>query len=64
MPPIKIVRKGNAYAFAVLSDRAFGKLKERHEVEVGPYREMTDDELRERIRAIARSTLSWVQIRP
>lgn len=45
----KMLRRGNAYCFQVLSDRAFGKLKERHEVEVGPYRDMTEDELRERI---------------
>jgi len=45
----KMLRKGNAYAFAVLSDRAFGKLKERHEVEVGPYRDMSEKELRDRI---------------
>jgi len=50
----KMLRKGNAYAFQVLSDRAFGKLKERHELEVGPYREMSDDELRERIAQLER----------
>jgi hypothetical protein len=32
-----------------LSDRTFGKPKERHEVEAGPYQQMTDDELRQRI---------------
>jgi hypothetical protein len=26
----------------VLSDRAFGKLKERHEIEVHPYRDLSD----------------------
>jgi hypothetical protein len=40
----KMLRRGSAYCFQVLSDRAFGKLKECHEVEVGPYREMTEDE--------------------
>jgi len=50
----KMLRKGNAYAFQVLSDRAFGKLKDRREVEVGPYREMSDDELRERIAQLER----------
>ena len=44
----KMLRKGSPYAFAVLSDRAYGKLKERHEVEISPYREMTDDQIRER----------------
>ena len=45
---------GNAYCFQVLSDRAFGKLKERHEVELGPYRDLSDDELREKIRKLER----------
>ena len=51
----KMLRKGSAYCFQVLSDRAFGKQKERHKVEVGPYREMTDDELRQRIAQLQRS---------
>lgn len=45
----KMLKRGNAYAFQVLSDRAFGKLKEHYEVEAGPFRDLTDDELRERI---------------
>lgn len=45
----KMLRKGSPYCFQVLSERAFGKLKERHEVEVGPYRDLTEDELRDRI---------------
>jgi len=45
----KMLRKGNAYAFQVLSERAFGKLKESVQHEVRPYAEATDEELRERI---------------
>jgi hypothetical protein len=46
----KAALKGNAYAFKELADRAFGKLKERHEIEVDrPHRNLTVDELRERI---------------
>ena len=36
----KMLRKGNAYAFQVLSDRAFGKLKETIQAEISPYREL------------------------
>ena len=32
----KMLRKGSPYAYQVLSDRAYGKLKERHEVEISP----------------------------
>jgi len=46
--------KGNAYSFKELADRAYGKLKERHEVEVGPYSDLSDDELREKIRKLER----------
>jgi hypothetical protein len=45
----KAALKGNAYAFKELADRAFGKLKERHEVEVSQYRELTDEQLLERV---------------
>lgn len=45
----KAALKGNAYAFKELADRAYGRLKERFEVEAGPFRDLTDDELRERI---------------
>ena len=45
----KAIAKGNAYAFQVLADRGYGKLKEQHQVEVGPYRDLSDDELRDRI---------------
>jgi len=48
----KMLRKGNAYAFQVLSERAFGKLKESIQHEISPYREMSDEELRERIKQL------------
>jgi len=40
----KMLHKGNAYAFQVLSERAFGKLKEPIQHEVRPYSEKTDEE--------------------
>jgi hypothetical protein len=42
----KMLRKGNAYAYQVLSERAYGKLKESIQHEISPYREMSDEELR------------------
>jgi hypothetical protein len=59
----KMLRKGNAYAYQVLSDRAFGKLKERHEVEVGPYRDMTEDELKKRLHELEQK-LGYVRVLP
>jgi hypothetical protein len=45
----KAALKGNAYAFTVLADRAYGKLKERHEYELSEYREVSEKALIERI---------------
>jgi hypothetical protein len=45
----KAIAKGNAYAFQVLADRGYGKLKESILHEVSPYKHMTEDELRARI---------------
>ena len=39
---VRALSKGNAYCFQVLADRGYGKLKERHEVEVTPYSHMSD----------------------
>ena len=50
----KAAMRGNAYAFKELADRAYGKLKERHEVEVSPYRDLTDEQLLQRIRELER----------
>jgi hypothetical protein len=45
----KMLRRGNACAFQVLADRAFGKLKESISHEISPFRDMSDDQLRERL---------------
>lgn len=45
----KALLKGNAYAFKELSDRAYGKMKEKIEVEAGPLRDMSDEGLRARV---------------
>lgn len=45
---------GNAYALKELANRVFGKLKERHEVEIGPYKDLSDDELQKRIADLER----------
>ena len=47
-----MLRKGSAYAFQVLADRAFGKLKESIQHEVRPYAELTDEELHKRIKQL------------
>lgn len=48
----KVLRKGSPYAFQVLSDRAFGKLKETHAVEYSPYKGETEENIQKRIREI------------
>lgn len=50
----KMLRRGNAYCFQVLADRAFGKLKESIQHEVSPYSDLSDDQIRERIRELER----------
>jgi hypothetical protein len=50
----KVLRKGSAYAFQVLADRAFGKLKESIQHEISPYREMNDEDLLKRIAELER----------
>ena len=50
----KMMRRGNAYCFQVLAERAWGKLKEHVEFDVSPYRQMTDDELKTRITELER----------
>ena len=49
---VKALSKGNAYAFQVLSDRGFGKLRERIEVDRGPYADMSEQDLEQRIREL------------
>ena len=35
----------NAYAFKELADRAYGKLKESHQVGISPYKDLADEDL-------------------
>jgi hypothetical protein len=48
----KVLRKGSPYAFQVLSDRAYGKLKETHAIEHNPYKHLSDEQLNERIKEL------------
>jgi len=48
----KVLRKGSPYAFQVLSDPAFGKLKETHAIERSPYKDQSDADLEARIREL------------
>jgi hypothetical protein len=52
----KVLRKGSPYAFQVLSDRAFGKLKETHAIELSPYKNVSDEDIEA---AYASSSASW-----
>jgi hypothetical protein len=47
----KSLRKGSPYALQVVSDRAYGKLREVHQLDVGQYQERnaTDEQLERRI---------------
>jgi hypothetical protein len=54
----RVLRKGSPYAFQVLADRAFGKLKEVHQVEHGPYHDASDEEIEKRI-AELKAKLGW-----
>lgn len=44
----KMLGRGNAYAFQVLADRAFGKLKETYE-EIHPYKNVSEEDMLKRI---------------
>lgn len=48
----KVLRKGSPYAFQVLSDRAFGKLKETHALEHSVYKDMSDSDLEAKIKEL------------
>jgi Family of unknown function (DUF5681) len=50
----KAVAKGNAYAYQVLAERAYGKLRECIQHEISPYREVSDEDLRKRIDELER----------
>lgn len=47
-----MLRKGNAYAFQVLSDRAFGTSKETHQVDIPPYANLSQEDLVKQIREL------------
>jgi hypothetical protein len=49
----RALRKGNAYAFSVLADRAYGKLKEHQEI-MHVHQHVEDKDLNERIKQIER----------
>jgi len=46
----KVLRKGSSYAFQVLSDRAFGKLKETHALEHSVYKHQSVADLEAKIK--------------
>ena len=48
----KALLKGNAYAFKELADRAFGRLKERVELEAGPFRDVPTEDLEKQIKRL------------
>jgi len=50
----KMLAKGNAYAFQGYSDRAFGKLRETHQLDVGQFgeRSMTEEELENHLKEL------------
>ena len=50
----KALLKGNAYAFKELSDRAYGRLREQIQVEAGPLRTMSDEDLQKRSEELQR----------
>jgi ribosomal protein S11 len=45
----KVLRKGSPYAYQVLSDRAYGKLKETHRIEHTPFEAASDEDIEKRI---------------
>jgi hypothetical protein len=47
-----MLRKGSPYAFQVLSDRAFGKMKETVAVEARPYENLSEEQMQERIKQL------------
>jgi hypothetical protein len=59
----KAIAKGNAYAFQVLVDRGYGKLKETIHAEVSPFREYTDEELKKRLHELEQQ-LGYVKVLP
>jgi hypothetical protein len=59
--------KGSPYAFQVLSDRAFGKLKETHTIEHSPYKDLSDEELEAKVKELEQKLakeLGYVKVEP
>jgi hypothetical protein len=48
----KVLRKGSPYAFAVLSDRAYGRLKETHAIEHSPYKDVSTENIEKRVQEL------------
>jgi hypothetical protein len=48
----KVLRKGSPYAYQVLSDRAYGKLKETHAIEHSPFEGQSNEELEAKVREL------------
>ena len=48
----KTLRRWNAFAFQVLADRAYGKLKETHQVDVSPYKDVPAEDLAKEIKRL------------
>jgi hypothetical protein len=42
---LKVLKKGSPYGFQVLADRAFGKLKEIHQIDHSPYKDVSNEDL-------------------
>jgi len=45
----RVLRKDSHYRFAVLADRAFGRLKETHMIERSPYKDVSNEEIEKHI---------------
>ena len=45
----KALLRGNAYCFKEWSDRAYGKLKETHQVDMSPYKDVPTEDLAKQI---------------
>lgn len=49
---VKALSKGSAYAYQVLADRGYGRLKESIAHEISPYKDVSEEELKNRIKAL------------
>jgi hypothetical protein len=58
----KAAMKGNAYAFKELADRAFGKIKERHEIEVTQFSDVSETALIERLDQLGQQRQNFARL--